>query len=86
MNNTKDSNKYATKDQNLATVLYALKERLLTTEWERETCHFIFEDKKKCEEIVMRYFTNELRANPKIVLDALKTIKNILYSKPLLHK
>jgi len=70
---------YRTKDQYIATTLYAFGMKLDTTEWDNGVCYFLFENFKKCEEIVKKYFSHELKISPITLFNAFKDIKSILY-------
>lgn len=48
---------YKTKDQFLASVLYALGERFLFSEWQDGKCYLYFSDKTKSEEIIAKYYS-----------------------------
>lgn len=72
---------HETKDLYLAAVLYASGCRLQSNEWTGGKCLFYFENPKQCEDVVNRYYKNELTMNAKTLLDALQTVKGIIYSK-----
>lgn len=72
---------YRTKDQYLASTLYAFGLKLDSSEWANNACFFVFEDRKKCEEIVRRYYSGELRIDPRSVWDGFKTIKSIIFGR-----
>lgn len=76
-----NKNLYKTKDQYIASLLYALKQRIIDTVYENNVCYFLFDDEKTCENIVDEYFRNNLQINPKDLFDAYKTIKTIIYRK-----
>jgi len=76
----KNVNNYKTKDQFLASTLYALGERFLFSEWEDGKCFLYFSDTNKCEEIVAKYYSGQLKIDPRILFDSFKTIKTIIFS------
>lgn len=71
---------YRTKCQFIASTLFTFGKRLESTEWSNNECFFIFEDSPNCEEIVKKYYTGELKADPRILFDSFKTIKSILFN------
>ena len=74
------SSLYRTKDQYLASTLYALGFKLDSTEWSDGACFFVFEDENKCKEFVSRYFKGELRIDPRNLWEGFKTIKSIIFN------
>lgn len=77
----KNVNNYKTKDQFIASTLYALGEGFLFTEWEDNKCYLFFENKNKCEEIVNNYYSGKLKVDPRILFDSFKTVKTIIFNK-----
>lgn len=71
-------NLYTTKDFDLASILYASKQVLDSSYWERQTCFFVFEDEEVCKKVITDYFKDKLILSPKSLVDAQKTIKSIL--------
>lgn len=74
-------NNYKTKDQFLASTLYALGERFLFSEWEDGKCYLYFLNKDKCEEIIAKYYSGQLKIDPRVLFDSFKTIKTIIFEK-----
>lgn len=72
---------YKTKDQELASLLYASGQILDSSEWDNGVCYFIFEAKNECERIVGDYYRGLIKLNAKAIFEALKTIKSIIYSR-----
>lgn len=70
---------YKTKDQFISSTLYASGLKLAFPEWEDGKCFLYFKDKKKCDEIVAKYYTGELSLDPRVLFDSFKTVKSIIY-------
>ena len=75
----KDVDNFKTKDQFLASTLYALGERFLFSEWEDGKCYLFFDSKNKCELIVSQYYSGKLKIDPRVLFDSFKTIKTIIF-------
>ena len=74
---------YFCKDFELASILYASGQVLDGTEWRESACYFRFEDSVRCSEIILAYDKNELKLNAKTLIEAIRTIKSIIYrNKP----
>jgi len=78
---TTKTNKYRLKDIFITSTLYALGEKIDSTEWLDGECWFLFCNESKCDELVNKYYANELKVNPRILFDSFKTIKSILFNK-----
>jgi hypothetical protein len=78
MNN--ETTTYTTKDQFMATVLLASQMSLTNYQWIGGACFFTFDGRDQCAEIIQRYFADELNMSAKKLLDAFKTVKEIIYS------
>ena len=63
----------------LASLLYATGQTLETTEWENGVCYFVFEDRPKCEDVIADYYKGQITLNAKVIIEAIKTIKGILF-------
>lgn len=74
-------NLYKTKDSEHASILYAVKQVLDSSCWENGTCFFIYEDKDKCEQIIGDYYKDKIIISAKSLMEAIRTIKSIIYSK-----
>ena len=72
---------FTTKDQQIATLLYATGETLDSSYWENGICFFVYEDKPRCEQIIANYYKGMIKINAKAIFDALNTIKSIIYRK-----
>jgi len=72
---------FKTKDQEIASVLYATGQIINSTSWENGACYFLYENKSQCDEIVANYFRGQIKLNAKVVWDAIKTIKGIIYRR-----
>lgn len=72
---------FETKDQFIASVLYASGQNFWTTEWRDSACYFQFENPEKCRQTVSDYYRGELKVDAKKLFDALQTIKGIIYGK-----
>ncbi|MCD6371427.1 MAG: hypothetical protein J7L39_01800 [Candidatus Aenigmarchaeota archaeon] len=73
---------YQTKDLYLAALLYAKKQRFLgLAEGENSYFLFTFEDKTTCQQLEEKYWTEEIEVNAKAFADAIRTLKDILFSK-----
>lgn len=71
---------YRSKCQFIASTLYALGEKLDSTEWINGECFFIFEDAKKCSQIVKDYYAGEIKVDPRVLFNSLKDIKSIIFN------
>lgn len=69
------------KDLFIATTLYALGERLEFAEWEDGKCFLYFENKEKCEELSDKFYSGDLKVDPRVLFDAFKSIKAIIFNK-----
>lgn len=78
---SKYQNFYTTKDFELASVLYASKQVLDSSYWENGTCFFVFENSEACEVVISAYFRDKLVLSAKSLMEAIKTIKNILFAR-----
>lgn len=74
-------NFYTTKDFELASILYASRQVLDSSYWENNTCFFVFENTEACEAIIADYFKDNLIMSAKSLMEAIKTIKSILFAR-----
>ena len=81
-NQTTNVSLWRTKDQYLASTLYAIGLKLDSSEWFDNACFFVFENEQKCQEVVKKYYAGELRVDPRDLWEGFKTIKSII--NPLL--
>jgi hypothetical protein len=72
---------YVTKDQQLASLIYATGHVLDSSYWENGSCYFVFENKKECDQLVSKYYNGLLKINAKSIFDALNTVRSIIYSR-----
>jgi len=72
---------FKTKDFEHASILYAAKQKLLGSNWENGACYFEFEDESACEALISDYYRDVLVISPKSLMDAIKTIKSIIYHR-----
>lgn len=77
----KTKNRYITHDSEYASILYATKQVLDSSYWENGTCFFIFENQNKCEQIIGDYYKDKIIISAKFLMEAIRTIKSIIYSK-----
>jgi len=69
---------YQTKDTETAIILYSMKQVLGSVSWENGSCFFIFENKDACERILADYLNDKIKISAKSLMDAARTIKNII--------
>ena len=74
-------NLYKTRDSEHASVLYATKQVLDSSYWENGACFFIFENRDKSEQIIADYYKDKIMVSAKSLMEAIRTIKSIIYSK-----
>lgn len=80
--NQKIQNLFKTKDSEHASILYAAKQVLDSSIWENGTCFFVFENQEaKCEQIIADYYKDKIIISAKSLMEAIRTIKSIIYSK-----
>lgn len=68
------------KDQIIAILLYAAGMNFVSYEWVGSVCYFVFEDEAKCNEMIQMHLAGKLSLPSKTLLDAYRTIKDILRS------
>lgn len=73
-------NYYRTKDLPLASFLYSSNKKLLEFYKEKGIVWFIFEDKKSCEELVSSFWQKTAMVNAKEFVDALRTMKDLIFN------
>lgn len=71
---------YHTKDSETAAILYSSKQILDSTYWENGSCFFVFQDKKRCEEIISDYLNDKITVGAKSLIEAIRTIRNLVKS------
>lgn len=72
---------FETKDQFIASILYACGQTFRSSGWRNSACYFKFENPEKCERIVSDYYMGDLKVDAKKLFDSLQTIKGIIYGK-----
>jgi hypothetical protein len=72
---------YKTKDQFIASTIYSLGGKINSIPREDKECFFVFDNKEQCEMWVIKYYAGELKIDPRLLFDAFKTIKSIIYNK-----
>lgn len=72
---------FITKDQFIASTLFAFQMKLNSIDRKNGCCYFVFENKKLCIDMENRYYSGELSINPRLVFDAFRSIKSIIYTK-----
>lgn len=76
-----NSNIYRVKDLYLAAYIYCEKVELINVQRESNVCWFLFNDLPKCEELAMHYWTYKGQVVAKKYTDALRTLKDLIFSK-----
>lgn len=71
---------YRSKDIFISSTLYALGEKIDSTEWLNDECWFLFCDETRCEDLVKKYYSGDLKINPRVLFDGFKTCKSLIYS------
>lgn len=75
-----NQNSYVTKDQYLASTLFALGLKIIKSEWRGKECFFIFGKAAECAEIVRQYYAGDLKIDPRILFDGFKAIKSMIFN------
>lgn len=71
---------YKTKDLAEGAMLLVMKRNLLEIEREGNICFFVFENKKRCEELSQQFFFDTLLVNARDYYDAMNRLKNRIFS------
>jgi len=71
---------YKTKDQFLASTLYAIGQKLEGVKNEDGVIYFVFEDEEKCESIVKKYYGGDLEEDPRKLWEGFRQIKSLIFS------
>lgn len=71
---------WRTKDQFIASTLYALGLKLDSSEWIDGACFFVFENEPKCLDVVKKYYAGELMVDPRDLWEGFKIIKSIIFN------
>ena len=80
MENTSTTSTFSTKDYYLSGALMAAGERLLRLDWREGRAFFVFENLDRCEMRTQAYWVGDLKVSAKAFTDALRTLKDRLYS------
>lgn len=74
---------YKTKDLACASLLYASNQKLLRLErnGNSKQFYFVFSDRDQCEKLVTSYWQGEAVINAKLFADALRTMKDRIFSE-----
>jgi hypothetical protein len=76
-----EENKYETKDLAEAAVLLVMKRSLSDIRRDGNTCWFIFEDKKRCEELSKQFFFDTLLVDARTYFEIITRLKNRIFSR-----
>lgn len=79
MNN--ETNEYFTKDLGEASALLCKSAKLLHLQQENNFFWFVFTDKALCNELANAYWANELQISAKSYYDAMRSLKDRLFSR-----
>lgn len=72
---------FRTKDLAIAAVLYASSQKLDSTEpGNQGQKFFVFENKPVCESLTQKHYSGDLMINSRQIVDALKTLKSIIFN------
>lgn len=74
------SNNYRIKDLYLAAYLYSEGAELGNVERVGKVCWFTFTNKSKCDELAGLYWKNQAVSKIKSFTDAIRTLKDLIYS------
>ena len=72
---------YKTKDLAEGAMLLVMKRNLLEIEREGHICFFVFENKKRCEELSRQFFFDTLLVNAREYHEALTRLKSRIFSR-----
>lgn len=78
---TNDMDNYKTKDLAEGAMLLVMKRNLLGIEREGNICFFVFENKKRCEELSQQFFFDTLLVNAREYYEAIARLKNRIFSQ-----
>lgn len=71
---------FETRDLHLAACIYASGAVLDTTRRNGDVCVFVFRDGGRCKELVGRYYRGEAMVNARGYADALRALKDMIFS------
>lgn len=72
---------FKTRDLPEASLLLTKGSRLLEIERDGNTCWFVFENKKSCEELSKQFWFGECLVDAKSYYQAMATLKNRIFSR-----
>lgn len=72
---------FRTKDLSEASLLLTKDNQLLEIERDGNTCWFVFEDRKACEELSNQFWFGKCLVNAKSFYEAMNTLKNRIFSR-----
>ncbi len=78
---TKSNSEYLTKDIGEAAALLSSSVKLRGLQRDSNFYWFVFEDKKRCQEVANQYWFGQLLINAKSYQDALRTLKDSMYAR-----
>lgn len=73
-------NKYSTKDIYLASILKLAGIQLLKVERSGNRGIFVFPASNRIDEIITKYFNNDLKVDPKTLFETWKSLKSMVFS------
>lgn len=74
-------NTYKTKDLAEGAMLLVMRRNLLEIEREGNICFFVFDNKKRCEELSQQFFFDTLLVNARDYYEAITRLKNRIFSR-----
>lgn len=81
MKMAKTNDVYSTKDLYVASLIYAAGQKFLGLREQDRYFWFIFEDKSACQKLADGYWSGEAVINAKAYADAIRTLKDRLFSQ-----
>lgn len=72
---------YKTKDLAEAAMLLVMKRGLIEIKREGNICWFIFENKKRCEDLSHQFFFETILVDARVYHEAITKLKNRIFSK-----
>ena len=74
-------NTYTTADYYETALLFTCGYKLVNTDRNGERINFIFSNKESCEEVIKKYFANELKVKARDFVEGLKTVKSYIFRR-----
>ena len=72
---------YRSKDIAIITTLFSLGEKIDSIEKINGECWFLMENEPKCLELERKYYSGELKIDPRNLFDSFKAIKSMIFSR-----